>query len=857
MSVWPNLPILFIVKHTTLHQEVKMRRGLCLVVLLFVVAFSASNVSFDNNWGKNPLFNLVSESPAGVEVIFSVHKVVVEEQMIDGILMKHFSVPGIFLPNDEGAPNLAGTGRYIAIPQGGQARVTVLDSRTEVYHNVEIAPAPHIPFENDNSPLRYKKDIRIYGRNAYYPEIPVKLSEPFKMRGVDVVILGITPFQYNPVTKDLIIYKDIRVRVDFIGGNGHFGEDRLRSRFWEPILQGHLLNYNSLQKIDFYNLPNDSIGRFAGYEYIIIVPDDAAFMAWGDTIKNWRKLQGITSEVFTLTEIGGSDSSSIKNFLQNAYYNWNVAPVAFLLLGDYEWITSPHLSYVGRLPESYVSDNWYADVHHDAYFNYDTLPELHHGRICAQNEEHLRIMIHKFLSYERNPPTAANFYNEPLIAVAWQSTAPNPPHDTDCWFQISGEVIRNFFINNLGKNPQRQYAIYEGNPYPDCPWSGAPNTHTVAHYWYDVGWLPDTINPHDSTWWDNGSTPGIITAINSGAFLVQHRDHGEDTGWALPPFHNNDLDNLTNTMFPFVFSTNCLTGRYDSLNECFVEKFHRIPHGAVGLNAASGVSFPFVNDAYIWGCYDGLWQQFDPNYGPSEQIGYQSLMPCMAMTYGKYYLNASSWPSNAEYKSATYGLYHHHGDVFTPLYSEIPRHLSVIHQMNVSFGQTHFGMRANSGSIIALTVNGEIIGLAEATGAVQYIEINPQNSAGTMIITVTKPNYFRHQSSVHIGPVLLEPRSICSDGEEQVSFLDIYPTACCSHLNIIFSVGNGQSEFSLRIYDATGRFVKEFKNLNVQSSHKIIWHGDDDYGQKVCSGVYFVKLESDDFTAVKKAILLE
>ena len=48
-----------------------------------------------------------------------------------------------------------------------------------------------------------------------------------EIRGVDVLMLGITPFQYNPVTKELIVYKDLKVEVTYTGGNGHVGDDRL------------------------------------------------------------------------------------------------------------------------------------------------------------------------------------------------------------------------------------------------------------------------------------------------------------------------------------------------------------------------------------------------------------------------------------------------------------------------------------------------------------------------------------------------------------------------------------------------------------------------------------------------------
>ena len=276
-----------------------MRKTFILTMLLTVVGFAAETVVFEDNWGQDPQFNIISETPAGMEIVFSLHEMLVEDVEIDGVPMQSYGLASIYIPQ-EGAPSLGGATRYIAMPQGAQAQLTIINARAEVYQNVEIAPAPNIPTETDDSPLRYEKDMKIYNRNAYFPESPAIISEPMQMRGVDVVILNVTPFQYNPVTKELVVYKDLRVRVDFVGGNGHFGEDRLRSRFWEPILEGHLLNYGSLPEIDFYSAAR--LNQRDGWEYIIIVPDDPVFEAWADTIKTWRKLQGISCEVFTLTE---------------------------------------------------------------------------------------------------------------------------------------------------------------------------------------------------------------------------------------------------------------------------------------------------------------------------------------------------------------------------------------------------------------------------------------------------------------------------------------------------------------------------------------------------------------------------
>jgi hypothetical protein len=735
-----------------------MRHIIMPIVLLFSLSIAMETVVFENNWARQALFTVVSASPSGCEIVFSTHRVVIDDVIIDGNIMQTVGIPGIFLPNNAGAPNLAGTARYIAVPRGAQAQVTVLDARTEVYEAVDIAPAPVIPLDTDDSPLHYEKDMTIYSRNAYYPDRPVMLSEPRTIRGVDAVLLGVTPMQYNPVTKELVVYKDIRIKIDFIGGTGQFGEDRLRSRFWEPILQNQFLNYESLPKIDFYSA--DRMNARDGYEYIIIVPDDPVFEAWGDTIKYWRSLQGISSEVFTLSDIGASDEVRIKNFLRDAYNTWNPAPVAFLLLSDYPssgmrtyGITSKSLDhpYAG----TYVSDNWYADVDETGD---DTLPEFFYGRICAQDEADLSTMVSKFLSYERAPYTAANFYDEPLVACGWQ---------TDRWFQLCAEVIRGFFITAFGKNPARQYAINDGNPTPGSPWSTGINTNTVVHYWYTIGWLEDTLNPYDASWWSNGSSSGITSAINSGAFLIQHRDHGGEEGWGEPEYSNDNLDDLTNDMYTFVWSSNCLTGKYNWHSECFSEKFHRSNHGAVGVNAASQVSYSFLNDTYVWGCYDGMWPAFDPGYPSFEMTGYSNLRPCVAQTYGKYYLEASNWPYYDELKPVTYGLFHHFGDVFNTLYSEIPQYLSISHNPAILAGAPSFTVSADDSSVIALTIDGQIIGVAEGTGAPISISISPLPLPGqTMKVTVTKANYYRYDVDVPVvseGPYVYASTKIIDD----------------------------------------------------------------------------------------------
>ncbi len=57
----------------------------------------------------------------------------------------------------------------------------------------------------------------------------------------------------------------------------------------------------------------------------------------------------------------------------------------------------------------------------------------------------------------------------------------------------------------------------------------------------------------------------------------------------------------------------------------------------------------------------------------------------------------------------------------------------------------------------------------------------------------------------------------------------------------------------LEIYDATGRLVKELRHVTNQ---QIYWNGTDDSGNKLSSGVYFLKFKAGDYSATEKLLLI-
>nr|NQU90650.1 PKD domain-containing protein [Bacteroidota bacterium] len=564
-----------------------------------------------------------------------------------------------------------------------------------------------------------------------------------------------------------MVYKDIEIEISFTGGTSQVGDERLRSRWWDQIIRETILNSKSIPEIN-YNAHIPAATDAPDYEYLIISPDDADFLAWADTIKQFRTLQGIFTGIVTTTDIGGNTVSAIETYVDNAYNTWAVPPSAILLLGDYgtgsSGIISQFFTYPAGYPD-FVSDNQFADV------DGDNLPDIAFARITANDAAQLEVMITKFLDYERNPPTSADFYDHPITALGWQ---------TERWFQICSEVVGGYLKNVQGKNPVRINAVYSGNPNSDA-WSTATNTSTVINYFgpYGLGSIPAT--PQELGGFSGGTATDVINAINSGSYMLQHRDHGMYTGWGEPSFTSTSINSLNNVnnKLPFIFSINCQTGAFHRSTESFAEKFHRHTYngqnsGALGLIAATEVSYSFVNDVYVWGMFDNMHPDFMPGYSTTFPVNY--VMPAFGNVAGKHFLYQSSWPYNTSDKLITYRLFHHHGDAFMTLYTEVPQNLSVSHNSVLQAGQTTYTVTADAGSLIALTVNSVILATTDGTGSAVDINIPAQNPGDVMIVTVTKQNYFRYSSAVDVVSNGLfaqfsgSPTDLCLG--ETVSFTD-------------------------------------------------------------------------------------
>lgn len=155
-------------------------------------------------------------------------------------------IPGFGVMTVPGRPEVPYATTLIAIPPGARVVTRVLESapeetRTDVLLPIAARPSVEgdpqglgaVPVEEDVPPIL----------DGAWPVERVELGEPFELRRQRMLALAIRPIRYDEASGRLTLVRRMTVRVDFVGGARPAAVAAPEDRFWEPVLQGALLNY--------------------------------------------------------------------------------------------------------------------------------------------------------------------------------------------------------------------------------------------------------------------------------------------------------------------------------------------------------------------------------------------------------------------------------------------------------------------------------------------------------------------------------------------------------------------------------------------------------------------------------------
>ena len=740
----------------------------------------------DRQKGQGPRAYMKEQTTTGVMLNFDVPGMLVHEVNVEGITFHRLSIPGQAALSDVGKPELPIIGRLIEVPRNVDFKVEIVKAESIPLDCYNVYPAQE-RVDSERAVEVFTIDEVAYRTDAIYPaELAVFTPRDVGiMRGHRVVFLKVNPVRYNSRTREMEAYSQIEVRLLYREPAQVEPIDaRLYSNAFEATLERSVLNYLDQSRFDTNGTPSDA----QAVDYLILTHAD--FYKANDAnnpvvrLQNWKRQKGYRTKVVDIADIpGGQTSADIRSYLQGAYKTWSPPPTYILLVGDSEFIPTNYQT--AHTFADYNGADTGTDLYYAALDGNDYFPDLFIGRLPVDNLAEAEDAVDRILDYEKTPPASAAFYTDAtLIALFEDDTdGPGDPQPADGredrpWIE-NVEEIREYLENN-NYNGERIYASSSG--WPANPADPQPNTYednTALPVDLTVAGNPAGGIPGFG--WD-GDTNDINNALGNGSFLITYRDHGSRGGWSrFIGFDRGDVDNLTNgALCPVVLSVACENGWFDNEtdddatlaglatgnnSESFAEHWIRNPNGgAVGLIAATRVTWTGHNDFFMFGMHQAVWPDFSPAPPTSGYPGIPNIASGPLRRLGQVLVFGQIYMANA-YAASTrrqlqFEMYHLFGDPEMAVWTAEPPQLGVDHPEGLgATGMQDFVVEvtdANTGdpaspATVTLTRNNGTVAVGQTNpgGLARFTMTSP--GTGDVQITVTALDYQPYEGTIEIN----------------------------------------------------------------------------------------------------------
>lgn len=305
---------------------------------------------------------------------------------------------------EEGKSSLPLITRFIAIPPGAELRATVTHRQTRTIENARVVPV--VPDGDDPQSHEWMDDDQFLQTDEAYPSQSVTVGQGMRLRNLWLVPVTVSPTRYYPQDHRLEIDNDIQVELSLQGGtfrDPSIFQGRLTDSF-DRVYRGVVSNYDLLE-ID----QEPTRGT-----YLIICANNQTWINELDDLVQWKHRMGYPVHVATTAETGTS-TTSIRNYIRNAYNTWDRPPEFVCIIGDADG------SY--NIPtDGSQYDHFYSMM--DA----DILSDVFVGRLSASEINTLRTIINKIMHYEKEPYMGTTNWYRKAIVVAGSGAGTSAIH---------------------------------------------------------------------------------------------------------------------------------------------------------------------------------------------------------------------------------------------------------------------------------------------------------------------------------------------------------------------------------------------------------------------------------------------
>lgn len=433
----------------------------------------------------------------------------------------------------KGDPQLPIFSESVAIPENASPTISVeYDSYYDI-NNVNLSPSKGSIKRNiDPNTLPYEFS-NTYFRNEFYPGKLAETSSTFTLRNTNGVTISLYPYQYNPVTKILRVYENLRIKVNY--GSNTKPKKSIDNDPFSSVYDHFYLNSPTATKY---------IAKGETGEMLVITTSSltSAIQPFVD----WKNQKGILTNLVT-TNTTGSTDTQIKSYIQS-YYSSHPNLTYILLVGDHADI--PAHSYGTSGPDILYSDTYYAQL---AGGSNDYYPEVFIGRFSGSSSE-IITMVNRTLEYEKRP-ASGNWMTRGIVIGSTEGAGFGDDNEIDYEHQRNlGVKLKNYGYSNISEQ-------FDGS-------QGGSDA--------------------------NGNPTGtsIRTELNNGAGLLTYTGHGDIDIFNTSNFTSSHINSASNTgKYPFVVSVACLNGSFSS-GTCISEAWLRAgtnasPKGAIAACGSS------------------------------------------------------------------------------------------------------------------------------------------------------------------------------------------------------------------------------------------------------------------------------
>lgn len=204
---------------------------------------------------NSPDIQIISDNDEGITLEFTLPPFDLETVVETDSPCQRIVMPsGWSTTLEPGYPEIPTTGVLIEVPSSGDIATAILERSEAILSQIELCPVPEQNVsKNGTVTFQFLRNDDAYQTEGFYPQSVLKLDSRAILRGIDVNRLLISPFQWNPLTRELRYFNRIRLQVQFDNSSSTpQGAVRARSdksdsvgNVYETFLERTILNYRS------------------------------------------------------------------------------------------------------------------------------------------------------------------------------------------------------------------------------------------------------------------------------------------------------------------------------------------------------------------------------------------------------------------------------------------------------------------------------------------------------------------------------------------------------------------------------------------------------------------------------------